>query len=418
MKTNYFCLSLIFVIITTGCYKFDAASTSYHTKYQALKGMLESVYEDYTDQYPEYPGGLVLKVIGGGEEYFLMAGVESTVTAQTHFRAASCTKTFTATAILLLHQQGKLRITDLITDTIPGTNQTYLPDGPGFDIPYKDRITILDLLRHRAGVFDVANDSIPPTVSADVPYKELNYIYYILDKEPEHTFHFDELIHVVAETGLSYFAPDSDYHYSNTGYSILGKIIERVTGMSYKDFLEKHVLQPMGMYHSYMPVSGADQVIADPGINGFLLIENESYEITTSNMSAFVAEGNMVTTPNDLSRFLRKLLSGKGILSYYTVNSLMMNCISTGTQKAGGYGCGLLYTNNLGYGHSGAQKGYLTFMACDPVADFTVVVYTNAWNLNEGMASLEYQITDLLQGICYRSKSFSITSSESERQNK
>jgi hypothetical protein len=57
-------------------------------------------------------------------------------------------------------------------------------------------------------------------------------------------------------------------------------------------------------------------------------------------------------------------------------------------------------------------------MACDPVADFTVVVYTNAWNLNEGMASLEYQITDLLQGICYRSKSFSITSSESERQNK
>lgn len=406
MKTKYFFLTLLSLILLVGCCKYDHFGNSYYANKLALKDALNSFYDDYKDQYPEYPGGLVLKVIAGGNEYFLNAGMDSKgVTGQTHFRAASCTKTFTATAILLLHQQEKLRISDFVTDTIPGTNQTYLPQDPGFDIPNIEQITILDLLRHRAGIFDVANDDIPDTVSVNVPYKGENYINYVLNSDSLHTFHFDELIGVVAETGLSYFTPDNGYHYSNTGYSILGKIIERVSGMSYKEYLEEHVLQPMGMYHSSMPDQGTDQVMPDPSISGYILIENQSVEITASNISPFVAEGNIVTTPDDLSRFYRKLLSGKGVLNYYTVNSLMMNCLPVGKLSAAGYGCGLEYTHNLGYGHSGATEGYLTFTAYDPAMDFTVLVYTNCWNMNDGLNSLAYQITDVLQGICYQSKS-------------
>ena len=405
MKSKYFFLTLLSLILLVGCCKYDHFGNSYYANKLALKDALNSFYDDYKDQYPEYPGGLVLKVIAGGDEYFLNAGMDSKgVTGQTHFRAASCTKTFTATAILLLHQQGKLRISDFVTDTIPGTNQTYLPQDPGFDIPNIEQITILDLLRHRAGIFDVANDDIPDTVSVNVPYKGENYINYVLNSDSLHTFHFDELIGVVAETGLSYFTPDNGYHYSNTGYSILGKIIERVSGMSYKEYLEEHVLQPMGMYHSSMPDQGTDQVMPDPSISGYILIENQSVEITASNISPFVAEGNIVTTPDDLSRFYRKLLSGKGVLNYYTVNSLMMNCLPVGKLSAAGYGCGLEYTHNLGYGHSGATEGYLTFTAYDPAMDFTVLVYTNCWNMNDGLNSLAYQITDVLQGICYQSK--------------
>jgi len=406
MKTKYFFLTLLSLILLVGCCKYDHFGNSYYANKLALKDALNSFYDDYKDQYPEYPGGLILKVIAGGDEHFLNAGMDSKgVTGQTHFRAASCTKTFTATAILLLHQQGKLRISDFVTDTIPGTNQTYLPQDPGFDIPNIEQITILDLLRHRAGIFDVANDDIPDTVSVNVPYKGENYINYVLNSDSLHTFHFDELIGVVAETGLSYFTPDNGYHYSNTGYSILGKIIERVSGMSYKEYLEEHVLQPMGMYHSSMPDQGTDQVMPDPSISGYILIENQSVEITASNISPFVAEGNIVTTPDDLSRFYRKLLSGKGVLNYYTVNSLMMNCLPVGKLSAAGYGCGLEYTHNLGYGHSGATEGYLTFTAYDPAMDFTVLVYTNCWNMNDGLNSLAYQITDVLQGICYQSKS-------------
>ncbi|MDD2813412.1 MAG: hypothetical protein PHF53_08385, partial [Bacteroidales bacterium] len=68
------------------------------------------------------------------------------------------------------------------------------------------------------------------------------------------------------------------------------------------------------------------------------------------------------------------------------------------------YGCGLSYTNNLGYGHTGAVEGYLSLMAYDPILDFTVVAFTNGWNLNDGMAGLEYQVINVLEAISYESK--------------
>ena len=405
MKTRNFVLLLLSLAVLAGCRKYDQPDNTYYANKQALDQMLQSEYENYLEKAPGYPGGLALKVIAQGKEYFLKAGMDGKdVTAQTRFRAASCTKTFTATAILLLHQQGKLRISDLITDTIPGTGQTYLPDVPECAIPHKSKITILDLLRHRAGVFDLGNDDIPDTVSVDVPYKGVNYISYVQYTEPDHTFHFDELVEVLARTRLSYFAPGSGYHYSNTGYSILGWIIERVSGMSYKEFLEENVLKPMGMYNSYMPVLGTDKIMTAPSVNGYLVLNGESFEIKEDNMSAYVAEGNIVTTPNDLARFLQMLLSGKGVLNYYTVNSLMMNCLPNGVATAGAYGCGLEYTNNLGYGNNGAHLGYLTYMIYDPPTGFTIVVYTNAWNFSDGIASISYQVTNMLQNICYRSK--------------
>ena len=405
MKTRNFFLMLLSLVVFAGCVKFDQLGNTYYAKKQALEKMLQSEYENYLELEPGYPGGLALKVISDGKEYFLTAGMDGKdVTGQTRFRAASCTKTFTATAILLLHQQGKLRISDFITDTIPGTDQTYLPDIPGCAIPHKSKITILDLLRHRAGIFDLGNDGIPDTVSVDVPYKGKNYIDDMLKKDPDHTFHFDELVGVLASTRLSYFAPGSGYHYSNTGYSILGWIIERVTGMSYKEFLEEKVLKPMGMDNSYMPVLGTDRIMTSPSVNGYLFFKGDSLELKEDNVSAQVAEGNIVTTPDDLARFIQKLLSGKGVLNYYTVNSLMMNCLPNDNTTAGGYGCGLEYANNLGYGHNGVHQGYLTFMVYDPLTDFTIVVYTNAWNLNDGMASVSYQLTNMLLNICYRSK--------------
>jgi D-alanyl-D-alanine carboxypeptidase len=245
---------------------------------------------------------------------------------------------------------------------------------------------------------------IPDTVSATVPYKGMNYLAYKMTTNASHTFNFDELVQVVSETGLSYFTPRSGYHYSNTGYSILGKIIERVSQKSYQNYLMENVILPMGMLNSSMPVLGTDQDIPEPNASGYVLYDSEVHDVTCSNISANVAEGNLITSPDDLSRFLSKLLSGKGVLNYNTVNTLMMNYLPTGGIGAGGYGCGLNYTNNLGYGHSGAHEGYLSMMAYDPEIDFTVVVFTNAWNLNEDMNSLVYQLINLLEKTCYKSK--------------
>jgi len=321
-----------------------------------------------------------------------------------HFRAASNTKTFTATAILLLYQQGKLDVNAKITDTIPGTSETYVPNTPAYNLPYKSSIRILDLLRHRAGVYDVTNEVIPDTVSAPFPYKGMNYVEYIYQTDKLHNFTFDELIGVVSGAHLSYFSPGTGYHYSNTGYSILGKIIERVSGKTYQNFLMENVIRPMGLRQSSMPVSGTDIIIPSPFASGFVMTADTLYNVTQSNVSGNVAEGNLITTPADLAKFLQKLLTGKGVLSPRFVNSIMMNYVPTNDVAAGGYGCGLSYTSGLGYGHTGAHEGFLSYMIYDPEMDLTMVAFTNVWNLKGGSSTMYYQLTDLLESLMYKTK--------------
>ena len=187
-----------------------------------------------------------MQILSPKGEYFISTGMGQDMTNAHHFRTASCTKTFTAAAIMLLHQRGKLNIEDKITDSIPGTNTPYVPTTADFNIPNKDQITIRMLLMHRAGVFDVTNDELPDSVPA--PYGRKDYPDVVLEQDPNHQFTLDELIGVDAAYRLSYpFAPGSDYHYSNTGYSILGKIIERVSGKTYGDFVKTELMVPNGL---------------------------------------------------------------------------------------------------------------------------------------------------------------------------
>lgn len=371
---------------------------------EKLQELVNTELATYQEKFPDYPGGLAMEVTSKQGTFFVSAGMGDNITNQIHFRAASITKTFTAAAILLLHQQGKLNIKHKLPDTIPGTNQPYVPDTPEYNIPYKDSITILDLLHHRAGVFDVCNDPVPDMVSSPVPYKGLNYLDYILDSDPLHNFTFDELVNVAAQNQLSYFIPNTGYHYSNTGYSILSKIIERVSQKSYQQFLMEDIILPMGMQHSSMPVLSTDQNLPEPFVPGYILTTNSTVNVTLSNMSANVGEGTLITTPYDLGHFLRKLLSGQGVLNPHLVNSVMMNDLPGDGINAGGYGCGLTYLNNLGYGHNGAYDGYLSQMAHDPQTGFTVVVFTNCFNLKGGISTLYDQLIYLLENNCYHAK--------------
>ncbi len=395
----------VLLMLTSSCKKDHETEITLLSDIQYnLQQLVSTSLATYKAKYPDYPGGIAMEVISKQGTYFVSASMGANVTNQVHFRAASNTKTLTATAILMLYQQGKLNITQKITDTIPGTSETYVPNTPEYNIPYKSSITILDLLHHRAGIFDISNDLIPDTVSVPVPYKGQFYIEYIKESDPMHTFTFDELVNVVAQCRLFYFPPNTSYHYSNTGYSILGKIIERVSKKSYQQFLMEDIMLPMGMQNSSMPVLGTDQQIPAPFATGYVLAVDSVHNVTLSNMSANVAEGTLITTSNDLGLFLRKLLSGQGVLNAHIVNSVMMNCLPTSGTTAGGYGCGLTYINNLGYGHTGAHDGYLSQMVYDPGSGFTVVAFTNAWNLTSGMATLIEQLTLLLENNCYQAK--------------
>lgn len=409
MKTLFkFNACLLFIVVLTflassGCQK-DEHVYDDRLIQQELQQLADETLIAYKEKVPDYPGGIALKVLFKDREYFVSSGMGQNISDKIHFRAASNTKTFTSAAILLLYQQRKLDVFGKITDTIPGTNITYIPDTPEYDIPFKENITILDLLHHRAGVFDISNAEVPDTVKGDLPYIGENYLGYIMKSEPNHTFTFDELLNVVSKTGIFLFEPGTSYHYTNTGYSILGKIIERVSKKSYQRFLMEDVISPMGLTSTTMPVSGTDQSIPEPFARGYLYDGKTNKDVTLSNISANVAEGNLITTPYELSHFLRRLLSGQGVLTHNTVNSIMMNWFPTSNLSSGGYGCGLTYSINLGFGHNGAHEGYLSQMAFDPSTGFTVVVFTNTWDVSDGMSSIGDQMYNILITACYGAK--------------
>ncbi len=138
--------------------------------------------------------------------------MEGEPTENTHFRAASITKTFTAAGILLLQQKGLLNIEDTVVSSIPGRTEPYPPNTPEYTIPHKDVITIRQLLEHRAGVFDVSNYVVPEDSKA--PYAGQDYLAYILTQDFEHAFTFDELVSVTAFNQLSLAPPGTGYNYA------------------------------------------------------------------------------------------------------------------------------------------------------------------------------------------------------------
>ncbi len=363
-----------------------------------LQGMVDTLIRDYKVKYPESPEGIALKVITKKGNFFVSSGLGNGITDQVHFRAASNTKVFTSTAILLLDQQGKLYIDARITDTIPGTSITYVPLTADYQIPFRDQITIRQLLMHRAGVFDLTNNNIPDTVSLSVPYKGQNYIDYIKASDPLHTFTFDELVGVVATCRLADFPPGEGWNYTNTGYNILGKIIERVSGMNYQQFMMENILTPMGLSHTSFPFRANEQLLPFPFVRGYDYMPDGLKDVTEWNFSCNVAEGNIITTPDDLSNFIRTLVRGEGVLKPATVNGTMLPSIPNT------YGCGVVNWLNLGFGHNGAQHGFRSYMITDPEIDFTVVVFINTLNLIDGMTSFNYQDIYLLKEACYRAK--------------
>lgn len=404
MKIRLFVLLSAIVAFSVSCTKTEyiyqsAADLQIQEK---LQSMVDKLLTDYTVKCPGYPGGLALKVISEKGTWFVSSGLGTGITGQVHFRAASNTKLFTSTAILLLAQQGKLNIDAAISDTIPGTSMTYVPLTDNYQVPFRDLITIRQLLQHRAGIFDVNNEYIPDTVPTSIPYSGKYYVSFVLESDPLHNFTFDELVGVNARCHLSYFRPGESFHYSNTGYSILGKIIERVSGESYQQFVMDHIVQPMELVNTSLPCESSDREIPAPFASGYLYTPGNTADVTVSNMSLNVAEGNLITTPDDLSKYLRVLLQGNGVLLPFWINQVLLAPPGE-SSPAGWYGCGIFYTMNLGFGHNGAHEGYLSRMVSDPQVDFTAVAFTNAWDISTE-SSMSDQLTFLLDEACYRAK--------------
>ncbi len=319
---------------------------------------------------------------------------ELRITPHTYFRFASTTKNFTATAILKMHQDGWLHYTDRIVEPIPGSFIPYVPDTPAWNIPFKDLITIRQLLQHNAGVYDVDNDPVPGC-------EGLPYVACKLEQNPDHQFSSTELVEQITIHNLSYFTPGSvDYQYSDTGYTILSEIIARVyshhsgTQKTYRDYLLDHITGPFAPVpvNIDFPDRAWEKSLPDPHVQALAYGPNDlSIRYGDINVSAHVAEGNGYGTMEALNRYVRTLMTGQNMLTPVSVQAMLTD----GGPGRPEYSLGTLYSENLGYGHAGAMYGYNVRMDYDPDYDVSVIVMMPLLDWSDGMKSLLLSVNTL-----------------------
>jgi CubicO group peptidase (beta-lactamase class C family)/pimeloyl-ACP methyl ester carboxylesterase/C-terminal processing protease CtpA/Prc len=308
------------------------------------------------------------------------ASPELALTTNTTFRFASNTKNFTATAVLLLQQMGLLNVTNRMVDLMPGASLPYIPEGANWAIPYKEQITIEQLLRHSAGVYDVDNDEVPGCGGE-------SYTTWMIEQDPAHQFTVEDMVAQAALHQLSYFAPGEGYHYSNTGYAMLAEIVGRVyshhTGeaKTLSDFIyEMHIVGPDIRF----PNQATDTALPEPFSPG---TERRPSDVTiivsNCNMSAQVGEGNGYGTLPALNRHIRSTMRGDGVLSSESVRLMQT---STSSANAN-YGFGCTWWPDIGFGHNGARVGNISFMAYNPDTDVSVAVYLGLIDYSDLMDS-------------------------------
>lgn len=349
----------------------------------AIGNVLSSQWQS---RYAGAPGGLTAMMITPTAEYF--ASTIAGAGPASHFRGASTTKSFTAAAIMLLDQRGQLKIDDFVTAPMPGNGNPYLPTTPDYAIPYKGQITIRQLLGHRSGVFDVGNIDIPRTV--DAPYAGRRYVDWVEETQgDQHTFTVDEMVGVVARNQLDKGPPGQNFQYSNTGYSLLAKIVEQVSGKRFAQFLHDELVVPNGLGETTFPDDGRVQNLPTPFIEGTTKAGGNFYPTTSRNVSWGVGEGNVVTTPANLSRWMRRLLKGEAGVDARQV-ARMLECMPTGEAHVS-YGLGIeCYPRDLGHGHNGGITGYITVARHDAAADVTVVIFTTLFDVDDFQAQGEW----------------------------
>jgi CubicO group peptidase (beta-lactamase class C family) len=256
---------------------------------------------------------------------------------ETKFRLGSVTKQFTAASILLLEERGKLKTDDLV--------KKYMPDAPAA----WDKITIFNLLTHTSGIPNFT--SLPDYASTEaIPTTPEKLVARFRDKPLD-------------------FQPGEKWSYSNSGYVLLGYLLEKISGQSYKDFVQENIFKPLGMNDSGYDSNSAILLHRasgySPGPNG---LKNAGY----IDMSIPFSAGALYSTTHDLLLWEQGLFGGK-ILSAASLKKMT-------TPFKENYACGLMVRTVNGHPlieHGGGIEGFNTELAYYPDDKLTVVVLGN-----------------------------------------
>ena len=339
-KLRLFCFILLIVTVSSNSTLFAQPFTK--------QQLIDEFDKLLSGKFKSGPGCAVL-VAQKGEIIYKkaigMANMELKVPLQPDmvFRLASLTKEFTAVAILQLVEQGKISLTDNITK--------YIPEYPTQNYT----ITIENLLTHTSGI------------------KDLNAIIeFNLNRRKD--YQLIELIDLIKKQPLI-FAPGTKCKYSNSGFIILGYIIELVSGKPYADYLEENIFRPAGMKNTCY--DNTEKIIVNR-VSGYSpvknVIQNAPYE---SMISAFSA-GGLMSTVDDLYKWTQALYQYKIIKKETLENATKPYTLSDGSVTDYGYGffLGNIQGSREVY-HPGGVSGFQSFTTYLPDEDVLVAMLTN-----------------------------------------
>ncbi|MFF7635001.1 serine hydrolase domain-containing protein [Kitasatospora sp. NPDC008050] len=260
------------------------------------------------------------------------------------FRIGSATKTFLATVALQLSAEGKLGLDDPIERYLPGV----VPDGAS--------ITVRQVLNHTAGIFDYTED---PRFAEDTEAEQEQ----LVATDRWHTYTPQQLI-AVATGHPPYFAPGQGWHYSNTDYLLVGELIGKVTGHSWRTEVQQRILRPLGLRHTYLP--GTATSIPGPHAHGYLALTAGPADITELNPSVAGSAGEIISTTDDLTRFNAALLGGRLLAPAQLAE--MTTTVPAIADPPSEYGLGLMripLSCGAVWGHPGGIYGYTTYVFGD-----------------------------------------------------
>lgn len=318
---------------------------------------------------PKAPGAVVLVDLPA-ERYFRAVGVTDVATCvplepTMPFAIGSNTKMFTTAVIYQLQEEGRLSTTDAVSKYLPQQMALF---------PRSAKATIDHLLTHTAGLPDYLNSINPDSMAMEIQNPTSNLLGT--------AFTPDELISRAAalqdDPDQPQFAPGEprQWQYSNTGFIMLGMIIEQITGQSYGDAVSERILQPLEMTDTVLVEGIAPSELGLP--SGYL---KSPFDYNTSgwNYSQAWSAGNIVSTAEDMAVFVRAYYSGALFQQAETLPAVLTRAAAGAFLQSDDY-----YYMHGGFykygflGHGGQTLGFESDIGYNPTHDTVIVIWTNA----------------------------------------
>jgi D-alanyl-D-alanine carboxypeptidase len=317
------------------------------------------------------PGVTVGVWIPGRGTWFRSFGIanrrtEAPMRPDLHVRIASITKSFVATAVLQLVDRGRLRLGDRLAKFVKG-------------IPNGGRITIRQVLGMTAGIYDYTMDE---------------GFTKRFDNNPLASWSPKQVLAIVKEHGAD-FAPGARVSYSDTNYTVLGMIIEKLTGRPVQQVLKSQILNPLHMVQTSFPTRPP---IPQPFAHGYYAGDDGKgplRDLTAINPNLAWTAGAMISTPHDLRIWGTALATGRLLKKGTQAAQLRFRQIANPGGPYIGYGLGMFKLGGF-VGHNGAIFGFNSAMFYLPKTRATFVVTLNKSTNFSGDA------TDIFVGIARR----------------